>query len=96
VARRALDDALDRRGVHRRQAAEQVLRDLAALADLRQRRELRGREVEFADLLLEMRDMALVRAAQQMADLGFEDVFRFARRGVLRFEFAGWLHRPSG
>ena len=68
-----VDDALDGRRIHGDQRAELVLRGLADIVELGERRELRRRQV--ADMRGEDRDMALVRLAQDEADLLLQPVF---------------------
>ena len=69
-----VDDALDGRRIHGDQRAELVLRGFADIAELGERRELRRRQV--GDMRGEDRDMALVRLAQDEADLLLQAVLR--------------------
>ena len=73
-----VDDALDRRRVHGDQRAELVLRGFADVAQLGQSGELRRRQI--GDMRGEDRDMALVRLAQDEADLLLQPVFARPRR----------------
>src|SRR3954454_20007343 len=63
-----IDDALDGGDVHRRQAAELILRAWPGLDQLRQRRPLRRRQVA-ADVAREDHGVALPYLAQDEADL---------------------------
>ena len=67
-----VDDALDGGGIHGDQLAELVLRGLADIGKLGERGELRRRQV--GDVRGEDRDMALVRLAQDEADLVLQPV----------------------
>ena len=82
-----VDDALDGRRIHGDQRAELVLRGFADIVELGERRELRRRQV--GDMRGEDRDMALVRLAQDEADLLLQPVFAGVvgdqrQRGVAR------------
>ena len=69
----AIDDSLDRRGVHRGQAAEMILRTIAKFPQFGERGPLGRREV-LDHLSGENRGVTLLRLTQRKADLFVEDV----------------------
>ncbi len=70
-----VDDALHRRRIHGDHVAELILRGLADVAQLGERRELRRRQI--GDTRGEDRDMALMRLAQDEADLLLQAIVVF-------------------
>ena len=73
AVREIIDDALNGRGIHRRQPAEQILRRGSALGKTRQRRPLRrGQVLDHAGG--KNRGVALTRLAQEKADLLVEKI----------------------
>ena len=81
TAHQTFDDAFDGGDVHRRQAAEKVLRAIADLGEPGQHGPLHRREI-IAEALAEQRGVPLVDLAEHEADLLVEQVLLCRRAGV--------------